>query len=280
MGYRADQAEADALLGTTINQVHVLKGNFVWDMPDLKNTESVWRVVGWIVNDWQLSGIWTGTTGSAYNVAFQYQGGGQNVNLTGSPDYAARILVLSTPGGGCSDNVHQQFDTSVFRGPSTNSVGLESGAGYLRGCFQSVLDLSLARTIRLSGGKNIQLRVDAFNAPNSAIITGRNSTAQYQSDRSQHDPESAVRRERSAHSVEIVATRRRLRGCECVSGATNDPDSGSIRVLIRASTDKGRAVSPPPAHFCQLPSYGPWRYCERHKAARRNRPLWPHIALA
>jgi len=87
--------------------------------------------------------------------------------------------VLSALGGGCSDNVHKQFDTSAFRGPSTNSVGLESGAGYLRGCFQSVLDLSLARTIRLNGGRNIQLRVDAFNAPNSAIITGRNSSATF-----------------------------------------------------------------------------------------------------
>jgi len=181
--YRADQAQADALLGTSINQVHVLKGNFVWDMPDLKKTESVWRAIGMVVNDWQLSGIWTGGTGTAYNVAFTYQtaGSGGNVNLTGSPDYAARILVMSALGGGCSGNVYKQFDTSAFKGPSTNSVGLESGAGYLRGCFQSVLDISLARTIRLNGGRNIQLRVDAFNAPNSAIITGRNSSATFSS---------------------------------------------------------------------------------------------------
>ena len=36
-----------------------------------------------------------------------------------------------------------------------------------------MLDLSLARNIRLGGGRNIQLRVDMFNAPNQAIITGR-----------------------------------------------------------------------------------------------------------
>lgn len=56
------------------------------------------------------------------------------------------------------------------------SVGLESGNDYLRGCFLSTLDLSIARTIRLGGAKNLQLRVDMFNAPNSAIITGRAST--------------------------------------------------------------------------------------------------------
>jgi len=64
----------------------------------------------------------------------------------------------------------------AFQGPLTNSVGLESGADYLRGCFTSTLDLSIARNIRLGGVRNLQLRVDLFNAPNSAIITGRNTT--------------------------------------------------------------------------------------------------------
>ena len=39
-----------------------------------------------------------------------------------------------------------------------------------------MLDLSIARDIRLGGARNLQLRVDIFNAPNSAIITGRNET--------------------------------------------------------------------------------------------------------
>ena len=56
------------------------------------------------------------------------------------------------------------------RAPLTNSVGLESGTGYLRGCFQSVLDLAIARNIRLGGGRNLQLRVDMFNAFNHPIF--------------------------------------------------------------------------------------------------------------
>jgi hypothetical protein len=35
------------------------------------------------------------------------------------------------------------------------------------------LDLAIARNIRLGGGRNIQLRVDIFNAPNEGRITGR-----------------------------------------------------------------------------------------------------------
>ena len=32
---RADQAEADRLLGTTVDTVHLMRGNFVWDLPDV-----------------------------------------------------------------------------------------------------------------------------------------------------------------------------------------------------------------------------------------------------
>jgi hypothetical protein len=56
------------------------------------------------------------------------------------------------------------------------SVGLESGTDYLRSCYTSVFDLSIARNIRLGGARTLQLRVDMFNAPNSAIITNRNSS--------------------------------------------------------------------------------------------------------
>jgi hypothetical protein len=129
-----------------------------------------------IVNDWQLSGIWSGTTGAAYTVGFSYQNGGGNVNLTGSPNYGARIRVVGDPGSGCSSDPLRQFNAAAFQGPLTNSVGLESGNSYLHGCFQSALDLAIARNIPLGGARNLQLRLDMFNAPNQAIITGRNTT--------------------------------------------------------------------------------------------------------
>jgi hypothetical protein len=113
---------------------------------------------------------------SPYAVGFSYQNGGSSVNLTGSPDYGARVRIVGDPGSGCSSDPYRQFNTSAFQGPLTNSVGLESGAGYLRGCFVSAFDLSIARNIRLGGGKNLQLRADLFNAPNAAAITNRNTT--------------------------------------------------------------------------------------------------------
>ncbi len=48
-----------------------------------------------------------------------------------------------------------------------------------RGCADKTVDLSLARTIRLGGSRQLQFRVDAFNAFNVAIINARSTTITY-----------------------------------------------------------------------------------------------------
>ncbi len=173
---RPDQAEADRLLGNNDPQSHIMRANFVWQLPQISSSRPALRAVGLVVNDWSLSGIWSGATGAAYTVGFNYQSGGGNVNLTGSPDYAARIRVAGDPGSGCSSNRFRQFTASAFQGPLAGSTGLESGTGYVNGCFISTADLAIARTIRLGGARNVQLRVDMFNAFNQSGITNRNAT--------------------------------------------------------------------------------------------------------
>jgi hypothetical protein len=179
---REDQDEADRLLGVPdspanlANRLHRFKGNFVWDLPDLRGGGAARRALGVVVNDWRFSSIWTGTSGAPYVVGFSYQNGGGNTNLTGSPDYGARIRIVGDPGSGCSSDPLRQFDATAFQGPNIGSVGLESSNHYLRDCFLSVLDLSIARDIRLGGNRRLQLRIDMFNAPNQAIVTERAST--------------------------------------------------------------------------------------------------------
>jgi hypothetical protein len=182
---RADQSQADDLLGNNNPVPHTMRANFVWDLPDIKRDSPALRALGVVVNDWQVSGIWSGARVAnfgqsnpteAYTVGFGYQNGGGNVNLTGSPDYGARIRVVGDPGSGCSSDPYRQFNVAAFQGPATGSVGLESGNSYLKGCFISVLDMAIARNIRLGAARIIQLRVDMFNALNSAGITGRATT--------------------------------------------------------------------------------------------------------
>ena len=174
---RADQEQADELFGNNNPQAHIMRANFIYQMPAMRGSGAT-AVLAHLVNDWSISGIWSGATPQTYIVTPQYQANGANVNLTGSPDYGARIQVVGDPGSGCSSDPYRQFDTAAFAGPLPGSVGLESGNDYLKGCFISQTDLAIARTIRLGGSRNVQFRVDVFNAFNQAAITGRNTTMQ------------------------------------------------------------------------------------------------------
>ena len=144
----------------------------MWDLPDLRADGAALRAVGLIVNDWQLSGVFTGGSGGRYTVGYGYQNGGGNMNITGSPNYGGRVVINGDPGSGCSSNQYQQFNTSVFSGPLSGSVGLESGQNYMIGCADHRWDFAIARNIRLGASRNIQLRVDLFNAFDEVIFTG------------------------------------------------------------------------------------------------------------
>jgi hypothetical protein len=139
------------------------------------------RVLGAIINDWQVSGLFTGGSGNRYDLNSSYNSGGSNQNLTGSPDYGARIILVGDPGSGCSSDRFKQFNTAAVSGPTYNSVGLESGRNYMVGCPDRVMDLAIARNIRFGGSRQLQLRLDAYNVLNTAIITNRQNQIQYNS---------------------------------------------------------------------------------------------------
>src|SRR5436190_60831 len=179
---RADQEQYEELNKQLNLQRHLLKANWVWSLPKVPTGSAGMKVVGAVVNDWQLSGLFSLTSGDRYDANFSYNSNGGSVNLTGSPDYGARIIYKSETDDGCSDNQYKQFDTSNFSGPTYNSVGLESGRNKLIGCPILRTDLAVARNIRLGkGGRQLQLRADAFNLFNQAAINGRQNQIQYNS---------------------------------------------------------------------------------------------------
>ncbi len=179
VGLRADQKQFETLMAAQATATHIFKGNFVWALPNTHPSSGGGKALAYVINDWQLSGVWTAQTGNAYSIGYSYQNNGGSVNLTGSPDYPARILIVGDPGSGCSNNQYQQFNTAAFTGPTYGSTGLESGRNYMHGCFQSVWDLSLAKNIRLGGSRNFQFRAEFYNALNSSTYTSRNTTVTY-----------------------------------------------------------------------------------------------------
>ena len=76
---------------------------------------------GSIINDWQLSGIFTGGPATATTWASATSTTARHKNLTGSPDYGARIVYMGDPGSGCSSNQYTQFNRSAVTGPTTTA---------------------------------------------------------------------------------------------------------------------------------------------------------------
>jgi hypothetical protein len=182
---RADEAQWESNLSQLNLQRHMIKANWVWDLPKLHADAAALKAVGYVINDWQFSGLFTGGSGNRYDLSYSYQSNGNAVNLVGSPDYGnngtgARIIYNGDPGSGCSSNQYKQFDTSIVSGPTYNSTGMESGRNVMVGCPDHTFDVAVARNIPFKG-KNVQVRVDAFNLFNTAIVTGRQTQIQFNS---------------------------------------------------------------------------------------------------
>ena len=154
-----------------------MKANFVWDLPDLKSGEPALR--GARPDRQRLAAV--GHLDREHQRALPDRLQLPERRRQREPDRLARLRRARPHRRRSRRRLqrrsrYRQFNTAAFQGPLVGSVGLESGNDYLNGCFQSVLDLSIARNIRLRRRRTIQLRVDMFNAPNAAIITGRNTT--------------------------------------------------------------------------------------------------------
>jgi hypothetical protein len=183
---RADEQQWEDQLNQLNLQRHLVKANWVWSLPKLTSTNTALKAVGYVINDWQLSGLFTGGSGNRYDLNYSYQTAGSAVNLVGSPDYnnggtGARIIYTGDPGKGCTSDRFKQFITTAVAGPTYLSTGMESGRNVMVGCPDHTTDLAVARNIRFGGSRQFQLRVDAFNLFNTAIITGRQNTVTFAS---------------------------------------------------------------------------------------------------
>jgi hypothetical protein len=167
---RADQAAYEKLNQNMGNRPHVIKMNAIWALPRLSGESLAVKAAGYVVNNWQLSGVLTAGSGAPYDATFSYNANGAPINLTGSPSYNGRIVIAGDPGKGCSSNQYKQFNTAAFSGPTYSSLGLESGRNTLLGCPDHTVDLAIARNFPLGGSRQAQFRIDLFNAFNAVVF--------------------------------------------------------------------------------------------------------------
>lgn len=162
-------------LGT--DRPHNFVTNFVYQMPEV--TQS--NVLGLLVNEWQISGVYRWTSGRPYGVGFNIPGINA-ANLTGTDGNPnARIVLTCDPGSGWSGDPYQQFNTSCFAPPQPGSDASESARFFVRAPPINNVDLSLSKSFAFPGRVRFEVRLDAFNALNKTQFTGVNTTANFAS---------------------------------------------------------------------------------------------------
>jgi hypothetical protein len=144
---------------------HVAIGNFVYELPWLRNSKSV---AGYIAGGWQINGIIAFRSGFPFTVTQA-----DDLNTGGftsvRPDRIA---------DGRLDSPSRKlwFDPSAFRRVTCNIPGRQdrchygnSGIGILNGPWQRNTDLSVFKNfpVPVMEGATLQLRLEAFNALNS-----------------------------------------------------------------------------------------------------------------
>ena len=178
---RDDQAAYEELNKDMGNRPHIIKANAVWELPRLSDSTSAMKALGYVVNNWQLSGVLTAGSGAPYDVTFQYNASGAPINLTGSPSYNGKVVITGDPGSGCSSDPYRQFNTAAFSGPTYGSVGLESGRNLMMSCADKTVDLAIARNFPLGGSRSAQFRIDLFNVFNTVVYNARQTQLQLNS---------------------------------------------------------------------------------------------------
>ena len=162
------------------NRTQTMSINYLYDLPRV-GEKLHWKPASWALDNWQLSGITTFQTGSPFTPGFSTTNG---ADITGSTD-SARIDVVSNP----YDNLPagHYFNPAAFALPAKGTFGNE-GPNILYGPGTNNWDLSITKRFKFGESRTLSLRGEAFNIWNHTQFSGVYSTAQFQPNGAQIDP--------------------------------------------------------------------------------------------
>jgi len=162
----------------TMDRSQVLVFNYIYDIPKLGARLNS-KPLGWVVDNWKLSGITSFIAGSPYTPSFTLTDGAATDIITGS-QIAGRIVVTGDPRLSKSEkSFYRTFDTSVFKRPAKGDWG-NAGNGILRGPGVNNWDIALSKVIPLGAEtRNLTFRGEFFNAWNHTQFSNVDSTARF-----------------------------------------------------------------------------------------------------
>jgi hypothetical protein len=156
------------------HQPHVLVINYTWDIPGASRW---WNhaVVRAALDGWQLAGVTSFASGYPFTPSFTTTDG-QDIWGGGDGGWIARTGDPNLPGG--DREFERWFDTSVFQRPTASGFGTPSRNAIQGPGFQN-WDLSLFKNIPLGGRRQLQFRVEAYNAFNHTQWSNINVAASF-----------------------------------------------------------------------------------------------------
>jgi hypothetical protein len=174
---RIDQFNQQANYGLLASdRRHNLVVNSIYQLPQVSRWAGGNKVVKFLGDDWQLSGIYQLQSGPPYQVTCSITGINATSNLAGSATESAnRCRILGDGGSGHSSDPYRQLNAAAFAAPLPGSLGLESGRNYMVGPGINNFDLSLQKSFPFGEVRRLELRLDAFNALNHTQFIGVNS---------------------------------------------------------------------------------------------------------
>ncbi len=150
------------------DRTHNFNVNWVWDLPKATANSGL----GYLLNGWQLSGIYRYMTGAPYNVGINIPGL-SGYGLTGTQQVEGfRVALVGNPGSGNSRDPYRQLNAAAFGVPAVGSQGFESGRNFLRVGAVNSWDAALSKEFRIKERIRLEARLDAFNALNHTQFDG------------------------------------------------------------------------------------------------------------
>jgi hypothetical protein len=160
------------------DRTQYIVGNFVWDLPKGSNLFHGNKVLGVLLDHWVLSGVTTLASGQPTDVGLSISGQDAGARLLGTPvsgnlsGQQPRFLLNGSPQSG------SKINAAALVVPGIGDTGPYPRT-YLRNPWIVNQDLSVFKNLPLNGdGKRyLQLRLEAFNAPNHPQFSGYNLTS-------------------------------------------------------------------------------------------------------
>jgi hypothetical protein len=150
-----------------LDRRHVLSINYIYELPFHHEQKNA---IGKLLGGWQISGITYYQTGLGFTATTANTDPSGLGVLSPSPS-GYRPDLICDPNQGGARTFAQWFNTACFATPTASSRGGNEARGVITGPPTTRFDATLAKNIRFSESKSVQLRWEVFNIFNHTNFT-------------------------------------------------------------------------------------------------------------